>query len=89
MPRGLICASSNQYVQSMDLSRRKLISLSAVGASAATGLVIAGAPAHADSEVPGEAKTARLTDADQTAYDRSGRRDNPQNPLGCPLGKGE
>lgn len=64
----------------MELSRRRLFVLGAASATAATaGLAVAPA-AHADS--------GKQPLGHGTTYDQTAQRENPDNKLGCPLGKG-
>ena len=64
----------------MELSRRRLFVLGAASATVATaGLTVAPA-AHADAQ--------EQPLGHGTTYDQNAMRDNPDNKLGCPLGKG-
>lgn len=69
----------------MEFSRRKLFVLGAASAATATaGLVMA----------PGAYATNLAQESDEqprgsgTSYDQSAKQQNPENKLGCPLGKG-
>ncbi|MDS2171259.1 MULTISPECIES: hypothetical protein [unclassified Nesterenkonia] len=73
----------------MDLTRRTLFLVSGAGA-AAVGLSVGAAPARASdassSTDPGQGAEGLIR---PTAYDEDGRRRNPANALGCPLGRGD
>lgn len=69
----------------MELSRRKLFTLGAASATVATAGLVAAPGAHAAelAEQPGEQPLGSAT-----AADRAAQEENPENGLGCPLGKG-
>lgn len=69
----------------MELSRRRLFVLGAASAATATaGLVLA--PGANATELA--ADTAEQPLGHGTTYDQSAKQQNPENKLGCPLGKG-
>jgi len=69
----------------MEFSRRKLFTLGAASATVATAGLVAAPGAHA-AELAQEPVEQPLGSA--TAADRTAQQQNPENKLGCPLGKG-
>lgn len=72
----------------MKLSRRSFFTLGAAGvATAGTGVLFTAPAAQAASAAAAGPFSGRR--AWGTDYDHRGKQENPANPLGCPLGRGD
>lgn len=77
-------------VAGMEISRRRLFVLGAASATVAgTSLLVApGAHATSNGQPLGEQPSGEQPLGHGTTYDRQAKQQNPDNKLGCPLGKG-
>lgn len=72
----------------MHLSRRKMITAAATGATAAGVTLVSALPASAASRRRYRTRPSPRMRRQPTDYDRSRKQQNPANSLGCPLGRG-
>ncbi|GAA1166526.1 hypothetical protein HNR11_002588 [Nesterenkonia sandarakina] len=72
----------------MHLSRRKMITAAATGATAAGVTLVSALPASAAPRRRYRTRPSPRMRRQPTDYDRSRKQQNPANSLGCPLGRG-